>query len=186
MHLARAGVAPLVVVVAVGALVFMASQALAVTPSIVRVDSGLVSKFRWKVDAYRGGASSQPCLRIDFRRVRHRNPAEIQLGETSCRAVQPLPNIFGVVDELDHPNVTVIAMAFPPKAVSITLSFAGKKKDKVLPLKLLSAHQAQKTKLLSFRYGAIAFKGNSCLDRFVTHGQNGAILDDGGKMHCQS
>ena len=167
------------------ALVSASSQGLANPPASVRLDSGRVSKFKWSVVAFQNGSRSRPCIRINFDRLRHRNPVEIELGETSCRPVQPLPNLLGVVDELDKPQVTVIALAFPPAAYSVSLFFSGNLKDRKMDLKLLSQYKAAKAKLRPFRYGAIAFKGNSCLSRFVTHSKDGTILDDGGRMRCQ-
>jgi hypothetical protein len=91
-----------------------------------------------------------------------------------------------VVDELDHPNKTVIAMAFPSTARTVSLYFQGSLADRMLPLKLLSKLKARKAGLQPFRYFAIAFEGNSCLSRFITHDQRGDILFDGGHMRCQS
>lgn len=103
----------------------------------------------------------------------------------NCQINSSPPNLLGVVDELDYPNVTVIAMAFPRAARSVSLFFAGKKKDLTMPLKLLSRYKAAKARLVPFRYGAVAFKGQACLSRFVTHAKDGTVLDDGGTMHCQ-
>ena len=176
-------VGPLVVILC--ALGVYSPQVSASSSTVVRLDGGRVSKFKWDVLASEGGSRKRPCLQIELERLHHRSPAEIQLGEVSCRPVQPLPNLLGVVDELDHPNVTVIAMAFPRAARSVSLFFAGKKKDLTMPLKLLSRYKAAKAGLVPFRYGAVAFKGQSCLSRFVTHAKDGTVLDDGGPMRCQ-
>jgi hypothetical protein len=172
-------------IVIVCALVVYSPEVSASSSTPVHLDGGPVSKFKWDVLASEGGSRKRPCLKIVLERLRHRSPVEIQLGEVSCRPVQPLPNLLGVVDELDHPNVTVIAMAFPRAARSVSLFFAGKKKDRTMHLRLLSRYKAAKARLVPFRYGAIAFKGQSCLSRFVTHAKDGTVLDDGGAMHCQ-
>lgn len=155
-------------------------------PGSVRLASGAVPKLRWWVNASRGKTSRVPCLHIELAHLGERSSEEIPLGETSCRRVSPLPNALGVVDELDHPNLTVIVMAFPEAADSISLFFRGHVKDRTVPLELLSARKSEKAGLFPFRFFAIAFRGRSCLSRFVAHNRSGGVLYDGGRMRCRA
>ena len=170
--------------VVVLALLPVTSAAARARSGAARLGSGSVSKFRWWVNAQRGRTPEVPCLQIELVPMGKRSPFEVGLGETSCRPIRPLPNAFGVVDELVHPNVTVIAMAFPEAAQTVSLYFRGRLETHTLPLRLLSEGKARKTGLRPFRYLAFAFKGDSCLSRFITHDSGGHVLYDGGRMHC--
>jgi hypothetical protein len=119
-------------------LMWVAEVSASSPPSPVRLASGLLPKFRWWMDAYKGRTPRIPCLHIELtRRGKHSPVADvIDLGETSCRSVSPLPNAFGIVDELDHPKVTVIGMAFPKTAYAVSLYFQGPLKDRTIQLKL--------------------------------------------------
>jgi hypothetical protein len=180
-------IARLALLVAVATASFSVSHSVARDVSEkVRLESGIVSKFRWWVNAYRGRTSLDPCLQLEIVPMGRRSPLEVGLGETSCRPVSPLPNAFGVVDELDHPKVTFIVMAFPRNARTISLYFQGQHHDRTLPLEPLSSLKMRKAELRSFRYVSFAFQGNSCLSRFITHDSKGRVLDDGGHMRCRA
>lgn len=149
-----------------------------------RLAHGRVGRYHWRVDAYRRSSAHVPCLQIELHRSGKPEPLEPQVGEVSCRPVSPFPNAFGVVDELSHPNVTVIAFGLATQDRSIALYFHGSARDRVVPAKLLSPFKIRKTGLRPFRYVALAFKGRSCLSRFVIRDKFGDVAFDGGPMRC--
>jgi hypothetical protein len=81
--------------------------------------------------------------------------------------------------------MSMLAIAFPPSVHSVSLYFAGKIRDRTVPLKLLSPSQAEKTGLVRFRYISLAYRGRSCLTRFVTRSSTGRVIDSGEPMPCR-
>jgi hypothetical protein len=156
----------------------------------VLLGSGQVAKSRWFAFVTRDqghGGDQRPCLSISLEPT-HRstppNPAEIPIGGSDCSSLQPTPELLSVVDELVDPKITVLAMAFVPQVRSVTLYLADRP-SKTIPLTLLSRHKAVKTDIDPFRYGTLAFAGDTCVTRFVAHDINGMVLDDGGRMRCR-
>lgn len=151
----------------------------------VQLGAGRVGSLRWTVKTFSPSvhAPSRVCLQLNTWEV-HPEEIEIPVGEIACGPVRPIPLTIIVVDELKKPPITFITAAFPQRAASVSLFFKGPKPDKVLPLKLLSEAKQQKTGLDPFRSFTLAFSGRSCLARFVTHAQSGAVLYDGGHMGC--
>lgn len=94
------------------------------------------------------------------------------------------PNILSIVDEIDRPRMTVVAMAFTTQVHSVSLYFAGPTKPRTLPVRLLSEKKVRKVHLEPFRYGTFAFAGRSCINRFIARSKSGAVVDDGGPMRC--
>jgi len=179
--------------VAVAAAALIAFGSLCVTqcwaaggPNPVRLGSGSLRQYHWWVNVHRGQTRKVPCIDIRLVDDAAESPLEDEISETSCRSTSPLPNALGVVDELNNPNVTVIAMGFRRDARTVTLVFNGRLRKRTLPLELLSPMKAHKAKLQPFRYFTFAFLGDSCLSRFITHDRRGHILFDGGRMHCQA
>jgi hypothetical protein len=154
-------------------------------PKPVRLGSGTLRQYHWWVNVYRGQSRKAPCIDINLINRAGESSLEGEIGETSCRSTSPLPNALGLVDELNHPKVTVLAMGFPRDARSVTLEFNGKLQRRTVPLELLSPLKVRRAKLQSFRYFTFAFLGDSCLSRFITHDARGRILFDGERMHCQ-
>jgi hypothetical protein len=152
----------------------------------VRLGGGSVRQYHWRVNVYHGRTAKVPCIDIKLRDRAAENPIEDEVGETSCRATSPLPNALAVVDELDHPKFTVLAMGFPTNARTVTLVFNGRLRKRTVPLRLLSSAKVGKTKLHPFRFVTFAFLGDSCLSRFITHDAYGRVLVDGERMHCQA
>lgn len=155
-------------------------------PDPVRLGSGSIRQYHWWVNVYRGKTRKVPCIDINLVDRAGETPIEGEVGETSCRSTSPLPNALAVVDELDRPKFTVLAMGFPNNARSVTLEFNGRLRKRTVPLELLSPVKAQKAGLRSFRYVTFAFLGDSCLSRFVTHDARGRTVFDGERMHCQA
>jgi len=158
--------------------------------SSVLLDSGVLAKnWEWTVRTSRprGSNSAQrPCISVELNPIHPSSPIEFSEGESSCR--RPLvdyPNILAIVDEFNKPTRTVVGMAFSTDAYSVSLYFSGSIKDRTIPLHLLSEGQAKRAHLDAFRYGAIAFTGQSCIDRFIVRSKSGAVLDDGGRMRCR-
>lgn len=172
------------VLLAVGLLWCADAVAVGSAPPRVRLAYGSAEKFRWWVDAYRQGSRETPCLQIELRHMGKTSPLDPKLGETSCRPVSALPNAFGVVDELDHPNMTVIAIAVPQRSRWVVLYFHGRLADRKVALQLLSPSKVRKTRVQPFRYAAVGFRGRSCLSRFVTLDGSGDVIFDGGPMRC--
>jgi hypothetical protein len=155
-------------------------------PKAVRLGSGALRNYHWRVNVYHGQTSRIPCIDIQLLNSAARSPIEGEIGETSCRATSPLPNALGLVNESDHAMVTVLAMGVPMNAREVTLVFHGSLRKRTMPLELLSGVKANKAKLRPFRYFTFAFRGHSCLSRFITHDARGHVLFDGGRMHCQA
>lgn len=154
----------------------------------VRLGGGDIGRFLWSAVAFRSrghGSDKRPCLELKLH-PKHPELLEIPIGDLSCRPVHPRPNFFGVVDEIDKPRVTMYAMAFPSSVHSVSLYFAGKLGDRTIPLKLLSSAQAEKTGLARFAYANLAFRGRSCLSRYVARSATGRIVEDGGRMRCRN
>jgi hypothetical protein len=179
----------IVILVAVGGAGSSVVTAASGGPS-VKLGGGQVGNYRWTALAFRGrgqGAAKRPCLQLGMRRI-HKpsppNPLEGGIGEVSCRPFQPIPALLAVVDEIDTPMFTMLVMAFPPNVESVSLFFNGRVRDRAIPMKLLSPHQARRARLVPFRYGAFAFPGHSCVSRFVAHSRTGRVIDDGGHMRC--
>ena len=158
------------------------------TPSkTVRLGGGVIGGSQWSLVAFRPRASNtakRPCLELNLR-PNHPEELEIPVGDVSCRPVRPRPNFFGVVDEFHKPWTTMLAMAFPPTVHSVSLYFAGKLRDRTIPLELLSPSQAEKTGLAKFAYASLAFRGRSCLSRYVARSSIGRVVEDGGRMGCK-
>jgi hypothetical protein len=193
MQSVRAGRLSVAIVVAgyVLALTSVAGGVGRVATPTVRLDSGLITKFRWSAFASRArgpNGGRRPCLTIGLQRV-HRppvpDPLEIPIGDTSCGSVRPVPNVLGVVDEVDRPQVNLLIMGFDSRVRSVALFFSGSLGDKQMPLRLLSQGKAAKARIQPFRYGAFVFRGRSCLTRFVAHSQTGRVVDDSGYMRCR-
>jgi hypothetical protein len=155
-------------------------------PDPVRLGSGSIRQYHWWVNVYRGHTRKVPCIDINLVDRAGETPVEGEVGETSCRSTVPLPNALAVVDELDHPKFTVLAMGFPKDARTVTLEFNGRLRQRTVPLELLSPVKARKAGLQPFRYFTLAFLGDSCLSRFITHDARGRTLFDGGRMHCHA
>lgn len=158
-------------------------------PTAVQLGIGRIAKHHWAVVSTQDngyGGVNRPCLRVTIEPVHRASPsssADIPVGGVNCGSLRPTPDLLSVVDELDHPKVTVLAMAFIPQAHEVTLYFAGRSKRDV-ELKLLSRRKSHKAGLVPFRYATLAFAGNTCVTRFVVHYKNGEILNDGGRMRC--
>ena len=150
------------------------------------LDSGHVADFRWKATVFgNGNRPFRPCVRVDLQPARHPlplDPTEVQVGETQCA---PVPNLLSVVNELNRPKITALVMAFSREARSVSLYFNGQIEDRTIPLDGISARKARRIGIAPFSYMAIAFSGNSCVSRFVTHAKSGVILEDGGHMQCR-
>lgn len=152
----------------------------------MRLGSGSLRQYWWSVNVHRGQTRKVPCIDITLVDRTAETPIEGEVSESSCRSTTPLPNALAIVDELSHPKVTVLAMGFPKDARAVTLVFHGHLRKRTVPLELLSPRKARKADLRPFRYVTLAFQGDSCLSRFITHDAQGRVLFDGGRMHCQS
>jgi len=155
-------------------------------PDLVRLGSGSLHQYHWWVNVYQGPTRKVPCIDISLADRAGETPIEDELGETSCRSTSPLPNGLAIVDELDHPKVTVLAFGFSEEARTVALMFNGRLRNRTVPLERLSAAKVRKARVRPFRYFTFAFLGDSCLSRFITHDERGRTLFDGGPMHCQA
>jgi hypothetical protein len=154
-----------------------------------QLGSGKVLNFHWNAFVFRGkgaGGAKRTCLSIGLKPPSSPSPVEVPIADTSCRRIGSIPNLLGVVDELDRPKITLLVMGFEPRVRSVSLFFAGKVADRTLALPKLSSFKAAKAGVRPFRYGTFAFAGNSCLSRFVAHARGGNVLDDGGRMRCHT
>ena len=147
--------------------------------------AGRVGPLKWSTLTFSPGKPSSRhrlCLQLNVHSVQPEE-IEIPLGEVACGSVHPFLNIT-LVDELEHPPITLTIFAVPQRAASVSLYFKGRMRDRTIPLTLLSRRKAQKTGLAPFRYFTLAFSGRSCLSRFVTHLPSGAVLENGEHMGC--
>jgi len=88
-----------------------------------------------------------------------------------------------MIDEIAHPNVAVLVMAFKPAVAQVRLFVAGRK-SKVYSVVDLGEQKASKARLAPFEYLTLGFIGHFCLERFVTYADNGRVLDPGERMGC--
>lgn len=174
--------------VAIGAVIFMTSLgwlwAPAVRASEVLIERGAMPGFRWHVAANRGPKSKVGeviCLRV---KIIPGNPeSELPLDESACADPRSRPIMLSLVDEFDHPNATVLGMAFAKKVVSVTLHFRGRVPTREVSLHLPSG-SAKRRLGMQIRLGATAFLGQSCVKRIVGHTRSGPVAYDSGPMHC--
>jgi hypothetical protein len=92
---------------------------------------------------------------------------------------------MGLVDELDHPQISLFVMAFGLRFDKVALSFNGPMKDRTVALREISSVKANTARLHPFRYLALAYLGSSCLERFVGLSAEGVVLFDSELMHCR-
>jgi len=156
----------------------------------VVLGSSRLAAFRWKATTYRPNAAHgafRPCLHVAFQPERQsgaNDPLEIPIESTNCAPLKPWPDVVSLVDEVHNPKMTAVVMAFPLAAHSVSLYFRGRLIDRTIKLTRLSRYMAKKARVRPFRYGTIAFIGNSCLSRFVAHSRTGRVIYDGGRMKC--
>ena len=147
--------------------------------------AGRVGPLKWSMLTFSPGKPSSRhrlCLQLNVHSVQPKE-IEIPLGEVACGPVHRFLNIT-LVDELEHPPITLMIFAVPQRAASVPLYFKGRMRDRTNPLTPLSRRKAQKTGLAPFRYFTLAFSGRSCLSRFVTHLPSSAVLENGEQMGC--
>jgi hypothetical protein len=148
----------------------------------VGLKAGASGPYTWSVQASRpGGASGglRPCLHLAIR------GSFVPFSDTRCSALERQPLTLGLVDELDTPQVTLIAMAFGARYDRVMLYFNGSVKDRTVFLRELPGSKASKARLRPFRFLALAFLGGSCLERFVGVSSDGAVLFDSELMRCR-
>jgi hypothetical protein len=158
------------------------------TPQAVELASGEIAHYHWKVSASRDRDHSagpySPCIRIQMTpRKASSQDINTGLGSSSCGPFSPIPFLAAVVNEATLPSITVLAMVFHRNARSIRLYLQGRG-DRVIALRLLSQPKSSKARLVPFRYGAVAFAGHFCLQRFIAYSASGKVFFDGGKMTC--
>lgn len=166
-----------------------------VQPSVAQASAGrwslfgrVAQKYRWsvRVSPDRHVGRSRPCLSVEVMPLKRASPMEFGEGDESCRRpVALFPNLVSIVDELGKPTVTVVGMLFAPSATSVSLYFSGGMKPRTVRLKRMGGNSGSRVGATAFSYGAIAFAGQSCIDRFISRSASGQIVDDGGRMHCR-
>ncbi|HXR61288.1 MAG TPA: hypothetical protein VN732_08185 [Solirubrobacterales bacterium] len=109
--------------------------------------------------------------------------SELPLDEAACRDIRSTPNLLSLVDEFDHPNATVLGMAFAKEVVEATLHFRGSLPTREIDLHLPSG-PAMRNVGDEVRVGGTAFLGRSCVKRIVGHLHSGRVAYDSGPMHC--
>jgi hypothetical protein len=155
----------------------------------VQLASGRAGSYQWRASVFRASGqrdSLEPCLNIKFLppRGKESNPLEIPAENDGCGTYRPEPMLVGIVDETHDPSRSGVVMAFSRSAKKVSIFFRGKARDRTMTLKLLSKRRASKVGLIPFRYTALAFVGSSCIKRIVAYSSLGAVVYDGGPMHC--
>lgn len=105
------------------------------------------------------------------------------LEDAQCGALNLVPNVIAVTNELITPDITALAMAFPANTMRVKL-FIAHHKPQSIQLSVLSLQKRKKTEVAQLGYAAAAFVGPFCLHHFVAFSRTGAVLDDSGPMHC--
>lgn len=100
-----------------------------------------------------------------------------------CGSLFPAPTVQAIVDEISKPPIAVVALAFRTAVHKVRL-YLGSRGDRLINLSLLSRRQAREAGVVRFRYAALAFVGDFCLNRFVTYSVSGEMLDPGERMPC--
>jgi hypothetical protein len=163
------------------------TETLAAT-SKVKLGSGHVQGWNWSTslsgDSGLIGGQRVPCITAELTPRRPaENPLAITQKAVSCGSLLYVPSLVSVSDETSIPNVTVLAMAFSERTTSVRLFLHGRE-PKRIPLKLVPAQKARQANVERFRFAALAFVGQFCLERFVAFSQDGDQVEDGGRMKC--
>jgi|GEM_PF-5235630 len=156
----------------------------------VLLDSGKVSTSRWSMSVERSTGrrgNHRPCIQVAIELKVTAPPQDPLLPGSShsevCGSLVPIPTVQAIVNEISKPPIAVVALAFRPAVHRVRL-YLGSRKDRLINLSLLSRRQAREAGVIQFRYAALAFVGDFCLNRFVTYSASGEMLDPGERMPC--
>lgn len=166
-----------------------ASGAQELGPHVVRLAAGRVAQFRWAANvsrADRSANSTHLCLSIGLERPgarQHADPLEIPVEARECGIVTQRPIVSWVVDEIDSPHITLLAMAFSSMVDSVSLDIAGRR-SRTVELSQLSAAKARKAGVVRFRFLPVALAGPVCIHRLLGRSSSGRVLYDSGPLGC--
>ncbi len=147
----------------------------------ILLGKGSVAQHKWFALAERKDGSNSPrdvCLTVRFGFPR----AETG-GANSCGPLTSTPILLSYSEEFGGSEGSILAMAFVPRVYAVRLELRGRP-NVMVKLRRLSVRKALKARLVRFRYGALAIKGQFCLKRFVTYARDGSVIDPGESMPC--
>lgn len=147
---------------------------------------GVIKRRRWAIFAFangRPGASQHPCIEdVTLRYVG--GLISINHGEPSCGALAP-PNPIPVATEYAFTNVggVVVGMTLDPSIARVKMDFSTGP-DLDVSTKLLSSHQAKKSRLRAFRYVALGLSRKACLEAFQGVSGSGNTIFQTSPQEC--
>lgn len=152
------------------------------------LESGRSGKWAWTMnvsadDLKVSRLSHRPCIEVSLTPLGPVSPIDSIPYARTCGPLSPVPMIIGLTEASKTPWITVIAIAFPAR-VSLVRLYINGRRSRLVELSLLSRHKSLKTRTAPFRYGALAFRGRFCLERFLGYSPSGRVLFDGGHMSC--
>jgi len=147
---------------------------------------GVVHGRRWGVYTFangRPGAKQRPCIENVTLRYVHGTVATTN-GAPSCGKLAP-PNAVPVTTEYVFTNVAglVIGMTLDPTVAAVRL---GLSKGPVVKMatRRLSKHQAEKARVMPFRYMAMGFGRRACLESIQGLSASGDTLFETAPLSC--
>lgn len=160
----------------------LACPALAIakaTHASLLLEAGHLGRIRWSLSALPDpDHDGRVCLRIAL------SHTAIPFGDGRCADLREEPNTFAIVDEVEHPTVRLLALAFPSDINRVRLTFGGAEKPKWVWLRRIGPARGARLEVGPFRFRAFVRAGGSCISRLEAFRAVGGLAYDSGGMRC--
>jgi hypothetical protein len=156
------------------------------TNQFATLDEGVLNRRRWAIFTFandRPGAHGRPCIESVTLRYEH-GVVSTNTGAPSCGALAP-PRAVPVATEIIFTNVAglIVGMTLDPTVARVEMNFSSGA-DLDVPTRLLSARQAKKAKVRTFRYVALGIGRKACLEAFEGIAGSGKTLFQTSPQEC--